>query len=232
MAPACINTHTGTLQVLLTDYPHISQLAAIDGGALLLAAKPQGPIEILHYSDQTLTPSRSQSRPAGGVLQRAPKYLCAQRRFTTSTPLLPAPQPRLRRARGPAAGNRLVPRRPHRANLRPVEFKNQYWTSRGFAVLDVNYRGSTGFGRAYRQSLQGLWGQADVEDLCNAAQWVSAQGLAGLRFIKGSSAGGFSVLAALAFHHSFDGGVSLYGIGDLALLAEDTHTLKRVIWIF
>ena len=109
-----------------------------------------------------------------------------------------------------------------------LNLKIQFWTSRGFAVLDVNYRGSTGFGRAYRQSLQGQWGMAEVEDLCCAADYVTAQGWVNprQRFIKGGSAGGYSVLAALCFHSTFNAGVSLYGIGDLTALAADTHKFE------
>ncbi|MDE3010934.1 MAG: S9 family peptidase [Pseudomonadota bacterium] len=104
----------------------------------------------------------------------------------------------------------------------------QFWTSRGFAVLDVNYGGSTGFGRAYRARLDGNWGVVDVEDAVAGVRWLAAQGLVdGARAaIRGSSAGGFTTLAALAFHRAFRAGVSLYGIGDLSLLARDTHKFE------
>lgn len=106
--------------------------------------------------------------------------------------------------------------------------KVQYWTSRGFAVLDVNYRGSTGYGRRYRQLLHGTWGIADVEDVCAGAEYLVAQGLANPEqlAIKGSSAGGYTVLAALAFRDTFKAGASLYGIGDLETLAQDTHKFE------
>ena len=106
--------------------------------------------------------------------------------------------------------------------------KIQYWTQRGFAVLDVNYRGSTGFGRQYRQQLHGKWGIYDVDDVCAAAEYAIERGLAkkGHTIIKGSSAGGYTVLAALAFKNTFDCGVSLYGIGDLETLANDTHKFE------
>lgn len=117
---------------------------------------------------------------------------------------------------------------PTAATHTALNLKIQYWTSRGFAVMDVNYRGSTGFGRVYRHSLQGQWGIAEVEDLCAAADFASAQGWVHpqARFIKGGSAGGYSVLAALCFHNTFNGGVSLYGIGDLSSLAADTHKFE------
>ena len=104
----------------------------------------------------------------------------------------------------------------------------QYWTSRGFAVLDVNYRGSTGYGRAYRELLNGRWGVADVRDCINGARHLAAEGKAdGSRLIiRGSSAGGYTTLAALTFHDDFAAGASYYGISDLETLAEDTHKFE------
>ena len=104
----------------------------------------------------------------------------------------------------------------------------QYWTSRGIAVVDVNYRGSTGYGTAYRQALQGLWGVGDVDDCVAAARHLVQTGEAdGDRLIiRGSSAGGYTTLCALAFHKVFAAGASRYGIADLAALAVDTHKFE------
>jgi dipeptidyl aminopeptidase/acylaminoacyl peptidase len=104
----------------------------------------------------------------------------------------------------------------------------QYWTSRGIAVLDVNYGGSTGFGRAYRQRLDGAWGVVDVQDCIHGARHLVARGDADGRrlVIRGSSAGGYTVLSALAFHDTFACGTSLYGIGDLETLLHDTHKFE------
>jgi dipeptidyl aminopeptidase/acylaminoacyl peptidase len=104
----------------------------------------------------------------------------------------------------------------------------QYWTSRGFAVLDVNYRGSTGFGRAYRELLSGRWGLADVEDCINGARHLADSGRADAArlVIRGSSAGGYTTLAALTFHEVFSAGASYYGISDLETLARDTHKFE------
>ena len=106
--------------------------------------------------------------------------------------------------------------------------KIQYWTSRGFAVLDVNYRGSTGYGTAYRRKLDGQWGVVDVEDCIAGAQWLAGGGrVDGDRLaISGGSAGGYTVLCALAFHDVFKAGASHYGIGDLGALANDTHKFE------
>lgn len=109
-----------------------------------------------------------------------------------------------------------------------LNLKIQYWTNRGFAVLDVNYRGSSGYGRQYRRALYQHWGLRDVDDVCAAAVHVTEQGWVHphQRIIKGSSAGGYTVLAALTFRDVFNAGVSLYGVGDLELLARDTHKFE------
>jgi dipeptidyl aminopeptidase/acylaminoacyl peptidase len=104
----------------------------------------------------------------------------------------------------------------------------QFWTSRGFAVVDVNYRGSTGYGRPYRDSLKGLWGVADVDDCVSAARYLSAGGrVDGNRLaITGGSAGGYTTLCALTFHDLFKVGASYYGIGDLEALQQETHKFE------
>lgn len=117
---------------------------------------------------------------------------------------------------------------PTAASDASLNLKIQFWTQRGFAVFDVNYRGSTGFGRAYRDALDRQWGVVDVDDLCAAAEYATAQGWVHpqQRIIRGSSAGGYSVLAALTDRQVFNAGVSLYGIGDLETLAQDTHKFE------
>ncbi len=104
----------------------------------------------------------------------------------------------------------------------------QYWTSRGFAVLDVNYGGSTGYGREYRDRLKGNWGIVDVDDCANGAKFLAAKGLVdGDRLaISGGSAGGYTTLCALTFRDDFKAGASHYGICDLEALATDTHKFE------
>jgi dipeptidyl aminopeptidase/acylaminoacyl peptidase len=103
-----------------------------------------------------------------------------------------------------------------------------YWTSRGFGVVDVNYGGSTGYGRAYRDRLKGRWGIVDVQDAVGAARYLADSGLADpdRLVITGGSAGGFTTLAALAFHDTFAAGSSYYGVADLELLDADTHKFE------
>jgi dipeptidyl aminopeptidase/acylaminoacyl peptidase len=115
------------------------------------------------------------------------------------------------------------------AAARPsLQLDIRYWTSRGFAVVDVNYRGSTGYGRAYRQQLHAEWGVADVDDCVEAARFLAAEGdVAPARLcIEGGSAGGFTVLACLAFRDTFAAGADSFGVADLEALARDTHKFE------
>ena len=104
----------------------------------------------------------------------------------------------------------------------------QYWTTRGFAVVDVNYGGSTGYGTAYRRLLHGNWGIVDVEDCCAAAEYLVARGdVDGARLaIRGGSAGGYTTLCALTYRDVFNAGASHFGVSDAAALARDTHKFE------
>jgi dipeptidyl aminopeptidase/acylaminoacyl peptidase len=104
----------------------------------------------------------------------------------------------------------------------------QFWTTRGFAVADLDYAGSTGLGRDYRRLLDGQWGEADLDDTCALADHLVAEGLAdpARLAVRGGSAGGFTVLAVLARRDTFTAGVSYFGVSDLAALARDTHKFE------
>ena len=117
---------------------------------------------------------------------------------------------------------------PTAATSSSMNLKIQYWTSRGFAVLDVNYGGSTGYGREYRRRLQDSWGIVDVDDCANGAKYLAQKGLVdGDRMaIAGGSAGGYTTLCALTFRDVFKAGASYYGVSDLEALARDTHKFE------
>ena len=104
----------------------------------------------------------------------------------------------------------------------------QFWVRQGFAVADLNYRGSSGHGRAYRQALHLRWGEVDVEDACAVVDYLGRQGLIDPQraFIRGGSAGGYTVLCALAFRRVFRAGASLYGVSDPLALAQVTHKFE------
>jgi dienelactone hydrolase len=110
-----------------------------------------------------------------------------------------------------------------------LDLRIQFWTTRGFAVVDVNYGGSTGYGREYRERLNGQWGIVDVTDVINAAKFLVAEQKAdpGRLIIRGASAGGYTTLAALTFHADvFRAGASYFGVSDLEVLARDTHKFE------
>lgn len=109
-----------------------------------------------------------------------------------------------------------------------LNLRVQYWTSRGFAFCDVNYGGSTGYGRKYHQRLNGNWGIVDVDDCENAAKYLVKQGKVDAEklAISGGSAGGYTTLAALTFKDTFKAGASYYGVSDLEALAKDTHKFE------
>ena len=109
-----------------------------------------------------------------------------------------------------------------------LKYPIQYWTSRGIAVLDVNYGGSSGYGRAYRERLNGHWGIVDVDDCANGARYLAERGEvdANRLVIRGGSAGGYTTLCALTFRDVFKAGASHYGISDLEALAKDTHKFE------
>ncbi len=109
-----------------------------------------------------------------------------------------------------------------------LNLRIQYWTSRGFAFVDVNYGGSSGYGREYHQRLDGNWGIVDVQDCVNVAKYLVERGLADKDklAIAGGSAGGYTTLAALTFYDVFKAGASYYGVSDLEVLATDTHKFE------
>ena len=117
---------------------------------------------------------------------------------------------------------------PTGASTTTLKLMIQYWTSRGIGVLDVNYGGSTGYGRAYRERLNGNWGIVDVDDCVNGALYLVERGLAdGDRLIiRGGSAGGYTTLAALTFRDVFKAGASYYGVSDLEALEQDCHKFE------
>ena len=223
-----------------TPYTSIALLRPAAAGVIFLGAAPDRPVEVVRL--RLSGASEPEAEPRLDVLVRPG----------------PAPDPRyLSRGRPidfPSAGGRRAyaffypPKnddvRPPRGEKPPLVVKShggptstaehrydtevQYWTSRGFAVVDVNYGGSTGYGRAYRESLRGRWGIVDVEDCAAAAEALAARGEVdpGKLLIRGGSAGGYTTLAALAFKDTFAAGASHYGVADLAGLARDTHKFE------
>lgn len=172
----------------------------------------------LGFSTATLSEGRAVSFPTGGDGKRVAHALV----YLPVNPSVTAPPGQRPPAVVTIHGGPTAAARPE------LRLETQYWTSRGFAVIDVNYRGSTGFGRRYRNELRGQWGVADVEDCVAAVRFLAGSGHVDPArvFIRGGSAGGFTVLEALAQSDAFAAGAVLYGVADLELLAADTHKFE------
>jgi dipeptidyl aminopeptidase/acylaminoacyl peptidase len=224
----------GTLEQLPVPYTDVSFLHAVPGGAVFVGASPTqapavvrldvgtGSCRVLrHAAAEALDPAFvSEARPfsfPSEAGRTAHGLYYPPRNPAYEVPAGARPPLILRCHGGPTAAAS--------ATLDPAL---QFWTSRGFAVVDVDYAGSSGYGRAYRQLLRGAWGLADVEDCVQAARFAVAQGWADpdRLVVRGSSAGGFTVLCALAFHDVFAVGASYYGIGDLEALRAETHKFE------
>ncbi len=197
--------------------------AAVDRPACIALLEPRdGAVEVVKLSTEAALDPADISRAEaitfpteGGLTSRAFYYPPRSARFDAPPGEKP---PLLVIGHGGPTG----------ATGNALSLRIQYWTSRGFAVVDVNYGGSSGFGRAYRDRLAGTWGIVDVDDCVNAARFLAKQGLADADrlIIRGGSAGGYTTLSALTFRDTFRAGTSLYGIGDLETLARDTHKFE------
>lgn len=248
---AHIDTQQRSCRALVTDFTDISQIQSVQQRSVFLAAKPSCSSQLMLLTDTQLNTLRCLARSNSTDID--PAFISQPQAVTFSTGTSPRStgtgiqathegDPTVAHAFyyppcnpnvTPPAGTApplivLCHGGPTGATETGLNLKIQYWTSRGFAVIDVNYRGSTGYGRHYRQQLHGAWGVHDVEDVCAAADYLIARGLANPEqiAIKGSSAGGYTVLAALTFTDTFKAGASLYGIGDLETLATDTHKFE------
>ena len=232
---ASIDTSRCSLEPIETAYTHISQVRAGAGKAVFRGAAgrlPAGIVELdLETGESQVLRQSFEVKTGVGRCISAPEAI----EFPTGNSLTahglfyPPYNPDYR----PPAGE-LPPLiikshgGPTGAASGDLSLEIQYWTSRGFAVFDVNYGGSTGYGRAYRERLVNHWGIVDVDDCVNAAQYLVAQGrVDGDRLIiKGGSAGGYTTLAVLTFRDSFKAGASYYGVADLEALARDTHKFE------
>ncbi len=189
--------------------------------ALLAIARDSGAVEILAGGERPLAEaelSRPQSiRFATGDGESAQAFFYAPRNAACSVPAGERPPLVLFLHGGPTSA------------CYPVfDPRIQFWTQRGFAVADLNYRGSSGFGRACRLRLEGAWGDIEVADAVALVRHLGAQGLIdpARAFIRGASAGGYTALCALAFHDVFRGGASLYGVSDPLSLRRATHKFE------
>jgi len=230
-----INTVSQQFEKIETEYTNISSVNTTpDGQALFIAGSPSCPTAVVKFNLETKSPEILKT---SGTLDIDSGYLSLPKAiaFPTENNLTAyawyyppqnkdytAPEGELPPIFVKSHGG------PTAAASVNFSLRIQYWTSRGFGYLDVNYGGSIGYGRQYRQRLEKNWGVVDIDDCVNAAEYLVAQGLAdGERLvISGSSAGGYTTLAALTFRDTFKAGASYYGISDLEILATDTHKFE------
>jgi dipeptidyl aminopeptidase/acylaminoacyl peptidase len=231
---AILDTHTKTLQPIETPYTDITELVVVGNSALLLAGSALEPTAIVQLdftsnSTQVLRRS-SEVNLDPGYLSKPQSIEFPTENGLTAHAFLYMPQNRNYKAPDGEKPPLLVKSHggPTSAASSRFSLSIQYWTSRGFAFLDVNYGGSTGYGRDYHRRLDNAWGIVDVDDCVNAARYVSSQNIVDSNrlAITGGSAGGYTTLCALTFKNVFKAGASYYGIGDLEALARDTHKFE------
>jgi dipeptidyl aminopeptidase/acylaminoacyl peptidase len=231
---ASLDTLSGALEPMKCPYSQVSSICAEPGRVVLVAGSPTeqvclvqldlatGRYSVLRRTGKTDIEAKYLSVPQpiefpteGGLSAHAFYY--APRNGDYTAPPSEKPPLLVISHGGPTS-----------ATSTALSLSIQYWTSRGLAVLDVNYGGSTGYGRAYRQRLDGRWGVVDVDDCVNGARYLVERGdVDGARLaIRGGSAGGYTTLSALTFRDTFSAGASYYGISDLEALTQDTHKFE------
>jgi dipeptidyl aminopeptidase/acylaminoacyl peptidase len=231
---ATLDTVTRRLERIETPYTDIFSVRAQPGRAVFCAASPGEPLSIilLDLASRHLEVLRRSSSAEidHGYLSIPEAIEFPTEQGQTAHAFFYAPKNRDYRAPEGERPPLLVISHGGPTSATTTAFKSsiQYWTSHGIGVLDVNYGGSTGYGRAYRLRLNGRWGIVDVDDCVNGARYLVERGLAdGNRLvIRGGSAGGYTTLAALAFRDVFKAGASYYGVSDAEALAKDTHKFE------
>jgi len=231
---ALLEPVTGAIRAIESPYTQIEDIRASAGKAVFFAASPMQGSAIVRFDPATLQ-FETLRRSSGLTID--PGYISVAQavEYPTSSGLTAhgffyPPQ----NSDYAAPVNERPPLLvmihggPTSAAFATLKLGIQFWTSRGIAVLDVNYGGSTGYGRAYRERLKSNWGVVDVDDCVNGAKFLAEEGLVDENrlAITGGSAGGYTVLCALAFRDVFKAGASHYGVSDLAALEVDTHKFE------
>jgi dipeptidyl aminopeptidase/acylaminoacyl peptidase len=231
---ASINCASGQLTDIETSFTEVWNLCVSSGQVVFCGGSPTQPPAIvrldLEDNDFHILRLSSDIKMDGAYLSIPETIEFPTEHGKTSHAFFYAPQNRDYQGPGGERPPLLVKSHggPTAATSTTLAWEIQYWTSRGIAVLDVNYGGSSGYGRDYRERLEGQWGIVDVDDCVNGALYLAAQGrVDGERLaIRGSSAGGYTTLCALTFRNIFKAGASYYGISDLEALAKETHKFE------
>lgn len=231
---ATIDTRTKEFERINTPFTEVSYVRASSGRAVFRAASPTQGFAIIEMNLETherkiLKRGSAVDLDPGYISEAQPIEFPTENGLTAHGFFYP---PRNRDFAGLDNERPLLLVKSHggptSATVAILMLSIQYWTSRGIAVLDVNYGGSTGYGRAYRERLNGNWGIVDVDDCVNGARFLAARGdVDGARsMIDGGSAGGYTTLCALTFRKYFKAGASYYGVSDLEALELDTHKFE------
>jgi dipeptidyl aminopeptidase/acylaminoacyl peptidase len=233
---AILDTQTGDLKPLETPYSSISHVRAGEeaGGVIFRGSSPTEPACIVRLDPST---GHHEVLRMAGDLEIDPGYLSVPESVEfptengrTAYAFFYPPKNKDNAAPDGELPPLLVMSHggPTAATTTALDPGIQYWTSRGIAVLDVNYGGSTGYGREYRRRLDGMWGVVDVEDCANGAKYLAGRGLVdgGRLMITGGSAGGYTTLCALTFKDTFAAGASHFGVSDVEALARETHKFE------
>jgi dipeptidyl aminopeptidase/acylaminoacyl peptidase len=234
-----VDPGTNAVTELSTPFTSFASLAKFAAGAVFIAASPTSEpvVVIVDVPLDTTDPTVAIVRPSRDLGLDA-AWLSVPRSITFSTTpsdqtahalYYPPTNPDVSAPDGERAPLVVLSHGGPTSAARPqLNLAVQYFTSRGLGVVDVNYRGSTGYGRRYRRALDDAWGIADVDDSVAAAQHLVARGDADTTrlAIRGGSAGGYTTLCALTFRDVFVVGASLYGVADLEALARDTHKFE------
>lgn len=229
-----LSVSTGTMEEIKTPYAEIREVRVGSSFVVLLASSPAEPVsvvkldtgggkfEVLHRGREVTIDTTYFSMPESIEFPSSGGHSSYAFYYAPQNPGYVAPKgerpPLIVMSHGG----------PTASTSTALRYDVQYWTSRGIAVLDVNYGGSSGYGREYRERLVGQWGIVDVEDCIAGARYLVARGeVDGSRLaITGGSAGGYTTLCALTFHNTFSAGASHYGISDLETIAKDTHKFE------
>jgi dipeptidyl aminopeptidase/acylaminoacyl peptidase len=231
---ANLNTVTKKLQPIKTNYTDISYLRARSGKVVFVAGSPIEPASIVQldlHSERIEIFRRSTDMVIDAGYLSIPRAIEFPTEHGLTAHAFFYPQQNQDYIAPPGEKPPLLiishggPTSIVSSKLDPLI---QYWTSRGFAVLNVNYGGSTGYGRSYRQRLNGQWGVVDVDDCVNGARYLVDLGeVDGERLIiRGASAGGYTTLCALTFRDAFKAGADYYGVSDLEAMRKETHKFE------
>ncbi|MCY4580634.1 MAG: prolyl oligopeptidase family serine peptidase [Chloroflexi bacterium] len=229
-----IDTTSGTLTIVPTPFTDVGTLYLNASHVAFTAGSPTMPMSLMRHdlADGSTTRLRSSSDAAldDGYVSRAQAIEFPTENRLTAHAFYYAPTNKDHDAPDGEKPPMIVISHggPTSAADSSLDLRKQFWTSRGFAVLDVNYGGSSGFGTEYRRRLNENWGVVDVDDCINGAKYLVEQGLADADrlIIRGSSAGGFTTLLALTTRDAFSAGASYYGISELEALLRDTHKFE------